>query len=289
MKKPIFTGVCTALVTPFHNGTVDTTMLERLLIRQLEAGVKAFVLCGTTGEAPTLSDEEKCLIFRIARDCVGRGAVILAGTGSNDTAHAVRLSRAAEDCGADGLLVVSPYYNKATPSGLLAHYRAVAEAVSLPVILYNVPTRTAVDLPVSVCRELAELPNIAGIKEASSDLQKVGELRSVCPESFSIWSGNDDLTLPVIALGGQGVISVASNVRPGEMVRMTDAALNGNFREANQVYRRLLPLMKQMFSEVNPIPVKAAMEMLGYDCGGCRLPLTPLSDPHRQELQRLLT
>ncbi len=288
MKTPLFTGACTALITPFLNGKVNLSMLRILLQRQMDAGIGAVVLCGTTGEAATLSDEEKITIFHQGKQFAGKGCTIIAGTGSNDTAHAVALSRAAEEVGADGLLVVSPYYNKATPEGLIAHYSAVANAVHIPVIIYNVPSRTGIDIPVSVYTKLAELPNIAGVKEASTDITKITKIKTVCPADFAVWSGNDDMTVPVLSLGGIGVISVASNVLPMQMQAMTHAALAGDFDSAAALQQEMLPLMNLLFCEVNPIPVKAAMNLLGYDCGSCRMPLTPLSPQNHCELKKLL-
>ena len=285
MKTPLFTGVCTAMVTPFLNGNVNYPMAEQLLRRQIEAGIHAVVLGGTTGEAPTLSDAEKLELFRRGKQFAGDDCLIIAGTGSNDTAHAVTLSMAAEDAGADALLVVTPYYNKATPDGLLGHYLAIAQAVTIPIIIYNVPSRTCVDISVAVCSRLAQLPNIAGIKEAGSDVTKVTRLKNACGQDFSVWSGNDDLTVPTVALGGQGVISVASNVVPVEMSAMTDAALAGDFDTAADLQQRLQTLHDLMFCEVNPIPVKAALKYIGYDCGGCRLPLCSLRDANLQKIK----
>ena len=288
MKKPLFTGVCTALVTPFLGNAVNYPLLELLLGRQIAAGIEAVVLCGTTGESPTLSDCEKLEIFRrCARYADGR-CKIIAGTGSNDTRHAVALSAAAEAAGADALLVVSPYYNKATPEGLLTHYSAIAGAVHIPVIVYNVPSRTGVDIPVSVYRELSKIPNIAGVKEASTDMGKISKIRAICPDGFSLWSGNDDLTAPILALGGQGVISVLSNVLPEQTQALARAALDGDFDTAADLQLRLLPLTEALFREVNPIPVKAAMKLVGYDCGTCRLPLTPASSETVAKLKEIL-
>lgn len=288
MKKPLFTGVCTALVTPFLGNAVNYPLLELLLGRQIAAGIEAVVLCGTTGESPTLSDCEKLEIFhRCARYAGGR-CKIIAGTGSNDTQHAVALSAAAEAAGADALLVVSPYYNKATADGLLTHYSAIAGAVHIPVIVYNVPSRTGVDIPVSVYRELSKIPNIAGVKEASTDMGKISKIRAICPDSFALWSGNDDLTAPILALGGQGVISVLSNVLPEQTQALTRAALDGDFDTAADLQLRLLPLTEALFREVNPIPVKAAMKLVGYDCGTCRLPLTPASSETVAKLKEIL-
>ena len=288
MKNVLFTGACTALVTPFLNGEVNYPMLEQLLRRQIEAGIRAVVICGTTGESPTLSDYEKLELFRRAKNYVGDRCLILAGTGSNNTEHTVALSKAAEETGVDGLLVVSPYYNKATSDGLITHYSTIAAAVHIPVILYNVPSRTGVDIPVNVYKYLAAVPNIVGVKEASTDISKISKIRSVCPEDFAVWSGNDDQAAAVISLGGSGIISVLSNVLPVETQAMAQAALDGDFDTAADLQIRLLPLIELLFREVNPIPVKASMKIMGYDCGECRLPLTAATQETVKKLKKLL-
>lgn len=288
MKKPLFTGACTALVTPFENGKINLPMLERLLARQIDAGIEAVVICGTTGESPTLSDTEKLELFRHAKQYAGNECIIIAGTGSNCTEHAIALSQAAEETGVDGLLIVTPYYNKATPAGLLAHYSSIAGAVHIPIIAYNVPSRTGVDIPVSVYQQLSKIPKIAGVKEASTDISKIAKIRSACPKEFALWSGNDDQAVPVMSLGGMGVISVLSNVEPVKTQAMAKAALDGDFDTAAALQIELLPLIEALFSEVNPIPVKAAMKLIGYDCGECRLPLTPISDSNLARLRSLL-
>ena len=288
MDQILFTGACTALVTPFLGKSVNYPLLDRLLARQIHAGIPAVVLCGTTGESATLTDAEKLAIIRRGKAFAGSQCKIIAGTGSNDTEHAVNLSRLAEEAGADALLVVTPYYNKATPVGLLEHYRAVASGVHIPVILYNVPSRTGVDIPVEVCRDLAAIPNIAGIKEASPDISKVARLRAACPGSFAVWSGNDDQAAAVLSLGGAGVISVVSNLYPELVQAMVSAGLDGDFDTAADLQLRLLPLIRALFREVNPIPVKAAMKLLGWDCGRCRLPLTRATEETLAELKKLL-
>lgn len=285
MKRPVFTGVCTALVTPFLDGKINYPMAEQLLKRQIEAGITAVVLAGTTGESPTLSDDEKMKLFKCCKTYAGDACKIIAGTGSNSTEHAVALSQAAEKAGVDALLVVSPYYNKSTPDGLIAHYLAIASSVSIPIILYNVPSRTGVDIPVAVYQQLAKIPNIVGVKEASSDITKIARIRAECPEDFYIWSGNDDQIVPVMSLGGQGVISVLSNVCPEKTQSMTQAALAGDFDTAAALQCHLMPLIELLFCEVNPIPVKAAMRIIGYDCGGCRLPLVSLSRVNQHRLE----
>jgi len=278
MKYPIFTGVCTALVTPFFDNKINYPLLTQLLRKQIESGVKAIVLAGTTGEASTLSDQEKIEMFQYAKSCVGDSCTIIAGTGSNITSHAVALSKQAERAGADALLIVSPYYNKANPDGLIAHYSEIALSVKIPIILYNVPSRTGVDIPISVYQHLSAIPNILGVKEASGNISKIAKIRSICPEDFYVWSGNDDQTVPIMSLGGKGVISVLSNICPAETVAMTNAALDGDFDSAADLQCKLLPLTDLLFSDINPIPIKYAMRHIGFDCGDCRLPLTQLSD-----------
>ncbi len=288
MKKPLFIGTCTALVTPFLDGRINYPMTQMLLRRQIDAGIPAVVLAGTTGEAPTLSDTEKLELFSRCKEYVGDDCLIIAGTGSNSTAHAVALSRDAEEAGADALLVVSPYYNKATPDGLVAHYMAIAHAVSIPIIIYNVPGRTGVDIPVSVYKRLSVIPNIAGVKEASTNITKIARIRNTCPQDFYIWAGNDDQSVPVISLGGQGVISVLSNILPEETDTMVQAALDGDMDTAGGLQCELMPLIDLLFCEVNPVPVKEALKIMGYDCGGYRLPLTAMSKENKDKLSHFL-
>lgn len=288
MKKPLFTGTATALVTPFRNNGVDYNMMERIILRQLDAGIKALVLCGTTGESPTLSDEEKREIFSFCKSLVGNQALLIAGTGSNDTRHACALSETAENAGMDALLVVTPYYNKSNAKGLVAHYREISENVSIPIILYNVPSRTGVNIPIEVYQELSESENFIGVKEASGSLQTALDIRLSCPKDFYIWSGNDDLTVPLMSIGAQGVISVASNVAPTEVKTMTNAAISGDFKHAARIQMELMPLIKALFSDVNPIPVKQAMKEIGFDCGKCRLPLAEMPEDKFRKLQNLL-
>lgn len=285
MINSFFQGACTALVTPFLGDRVNFPMMEILLKRQMDAGIRTIVLCGTTGESATLSDSEKLEIIRRAKRYTGDSCTILAGTGSNCTEHAVALSRAAQAAGADGLLVVSPYYNKATSEGLITHYSAIASAVQIPLVLYNVPSRTGVDIPVEVYRVLSQIPNIVGVKEASGDLTKMAETLRTCQTGFSVWSGNDDQAVAAMSLGGAGVISVVSNLLPERVQAMSLAALDGDFDTAAALQLELLPLIRTLFREVNPIPVKAAMEIIGFDCGACRLPLTPPDEKTLQELR----
>lgn len=284
MKQAVFSGVCTALITPFLGDNINYPLMEQLLRRQIDAGVSAVVMSGTTGESPTLSDEEKIELFRRAKEYVGNSCTIIAGTGSNATTHAIELSQAAEEVGADALLIVSPYYNKGNNEGLFAHFMSIAHSVKIPIILYNVPSRTGVDVPVSVYKRLATIPNIAGVKEASSDITKIGKIRSTCGSDFHIWSGNDDQIVPVMSMGGLGVISVLSNIFPAETVAMTEAALSGDFDTAAALQTSLAPFINLLFSEVNPIPVKYAMHHIGFDCGNCRLPLGRISIDLQQKI-----
>ena len=286
MKRLIFTGLCTALVTPFSEDGIDFFMLEQLIEGQIEAGTEAIVLAGTTGESPTLTHAEKLELFREGVRIAAGRCRIIAGTGNNSTKAAVDLSREAQDCGVDGLLVVTPYYNKATQPGLLKHYHTICEAVEIPVIAYNVPSRTGVDISVDTCNALAEIPNLVGIKEACGDISKVA--RILADTDLAVWSGNDDQTVPVMALGGAGVISVASNVIPKQMHDLTQAALKGDFANASALQRKYQRLMDLLFCQVNPIPVKAAMRMIGMDCGECRMPLDGLTDENARKLRTCL-
>jgi 4-hydroxy-tetrahydrodipicolinate synthase len=287
MRKPLFTGTCTALVTPFLDGAVNYPMMEQLLRRQIDSGIHAVVICGTTGEAPTLSDVEKLELFRRAKNYVGSDCLIIAGTGSNCTSHAAEFSLAAENVGVDALLLVSPYYNKATAEGLIAHYLTIAHTVSIPIIAYNVPGRTGVDMPVSVCQRLSSIANMVGIKEASTDITKITKLCRSCND-FTIWTGNDELIVPAISLGAQGVISVLSNILPVQTQAMAKAALAGDLDTAAALQQELQPLIELLFCEPNPIPVKAAMKYIGYDCGSPRLPLTELSKENLEKLKIVL-
>ena len=288
MKKPLFTGVCTALVTPFLEDQINYPMLEQLLRRQIDAGIRAIVICGTTGEAPTLSDQEKLELFKRAKAYVGNDCVIIAGTGSNSTKHTLELSQAAIKTGVDALLLVSPYYNKANPEGLYQHYETIAQSVDLPIILYNVPSRTGLDMPVSIYQRLSKLQNIVGVKEASDKIAKITHIFHTCGANMPVWSGNDDLITPAMSLGAAGVISVLSNVVPVETQAMATAALNGDFDTAAALQIELQPLVDALFADVNPIPVKEAMKFIGYDCGSCRLPLGPLSAEKAVQLKAAL-
>lgn len=288
MHKPFFSGVCTAMVTPFLDGKINYPMMEILLKRQMEAKIPAVVIAGTTGEGATLTDSEKIKLFHFSKEILGCHTRMIAGTGSNCTEHSIALSIAAENAGADALLIVSPYYNKATPKGLVTHYTAISRSINIPIILYNVPSRTGVDIPVSVYEELSKMPNIIGVKEASNDITKIARIRNACGNTFSIWTGNDDQIVPVMSLGGHGVISVLSNIAPKVTRNICDAVENGDFSTATKLQCKLLPLIEALFCEVNPIPVKAAMKEIGYDCGSCRLPLCDLSPENLDRIKTYL-
>ena len=287
-KKSIFKGAATALITPFKNGEVDYDTMGELIDRQADRGIDALVICGTTGENATLSDKEhkSLLEFSLARS---RGRVpMIAGTGSNDTAHAVRMSRFASEIGYDGLLVVSPYYNKATDSGLIKSFTAIADASLCPIVLYNVPSRTSCNISLAVYRELAKHENIVAVKEASGSISQIAELIAECGDDLDVYSGNDDQTLPILALGGSGVISVVSNIIPEEMVSLCRKWFDGDIKECRRLHEKYLKLMKMMFCEVNPIPVKTASSLMGLCESELRLPLCEMSQESQNKLQNLL-
>lgn len=276
MKKEIFRGVGTALVTPFRGGAIDYDALEVLIERQIAAGVEAIVIGGTTGEAATLSDAERYELFRAARDIVAGRAALIFGTGTNDTALAKKHTEMAEKIGCDGVLVVTPYYNKGTREGVIKHYETLAECTSLPIILYNVPSRTGVDLlPESVMR-LAERENIVAIKEASSKPGRLAELSRIC--SITLYAGNDLDTLTALRLGGAGVISVVSNLYPGLIHELTESYFKGNEERAMELERKLAPAIEAMFCDTNPAPIKFALSHLGLCSGELRLPMWPVDE-----------
>ena len=288
MRKPLFTGSGVAVITPFTSETVDYAALRRLIDFQLQSGTDAIVVCGTTGEAATMSYVERMrTVETVVRQVDGRVPVI-AGTGANSTETAITLSKDAALAGVDGLLVVTPFYNKATQRGLIRHYETIADAVDRPMILYNVPSRTGVKCAAETYAALSRHPNIQGVKEASGDFALIQKTRELCPEDFYIWSGNDDETAPIMLLGGVGVISVAANVVPREMRALTHACLEGDFVTAGKLQLTLRRLCEALFWEVNPIPVKTALNMMGWDVGPFRLPLYEMSEDHQAALRRLL-
>ena len=285
----IFRGVATALITPFIDGNIDEIGFEKLLDYQLACGVDAVVVLGTTGEPATMSQEEKELAITIAVSKLKGKIPVIVGAGSNSTAAAVKSCELAEKIGADGLLVVTPYYNKCTQSGLIHHYSNIAEATSLPIICYNVPSRTGVNMLPSTFSKLADIPNIVGIKEASGNMEQIMEYSRLTTGRATVYSGDDSLTIPTMAMGGEGVISVASNVCAEYVTAMTRAFMSGDLQKASAMQRDMLPLVRALFSEVNPIPVKYAAYLKGFCDGSLRLPLTEISEENASTLKTLMT
>jgi 4-hydroxy-tetrahydrodipicolinate synthase len=276
-----------ALITPFYGDqSVNYEMLSQLIERQIQEGTDALIVCGTTGEPATLSEEERKRIIVLAVEKTAKRIPVIVGTGANCTESAVHNALQAQELGADGILVVTPFYNKATQNGLYLHYKAIADAVKeLPLVIYNVPSRTGCNIKPATVAALADAcRNICGVKEASGDISQVAELSRLVGEKIAIYSGNDDQIVPVLSLGGKGVISVLANVIPRETHEMVTAFLSGDTGRARALQLRFLPLIRQLFSEVNPIPVKAAMQEIGFDCGALRLPLTELETEHRKAL-----
>jgi 4-hydroxy-tetrahydrodipicolinate synthase len=282
----IFTGSGVALITPFNDDkSVNYEMLSLLIERQIKEGTDAVIVCGTTGEPATLSAGEREKIITIAVEKTAKRIPVIVGTGANSTETAVQNAKQAQELGADGILVVTPFYNKATQNGLYLHYKAIADAVKLPLIIYNVPSRTGCNIkPATIARLAENCGNVAGVKEASGDIGQIAELSRLVGKKIAIYSGNDNQIVPVLSLGGKGVISVLANVVPRETHEMVRAFLDGDTARALELQLRYLPLIDLLFSEVNPIPVKAAMQEIGYDCGGLRLPLTELEPEHRRAL-----
>ena len=285
--SPLFTGCATALITPFRGGEIDKDAFIHLLQRQIEGNVDALVVAGTTGESPTLTDAEKEWLFTASVKEVaasGRKIPVIAGTGSNNTRRAVELSRMAEECGVDGLLVVTPYYNKASEEGLIRHYEAITKATSLPVIAYHVPSRTGCKMSPAACKKLSALPRMAGLKDATGDVSFTARVAALCGDSLPLYSGNDDLTLPILSLGGAGVISVVSNLCPEAMTSLCRLWREGKTGDATALQLSLIPICDALFCEVNPIPVKAAMEMLGLCTAEVRLPLAAADEGVRRRV-----
>ena len=283
-KKHIFTGTATALVTPMNEEGVDYEALGKLIDWQIGAGVKALVVCATTGEAPTLTDNEHCKVLEFAIQRSGRRVPIIAGTGSNDTGHAIMMTQFACAIGADAVLCVTPYYNRPTQSGLIASYTAIADAATVPVILYNVPSRTGTNLEPETCGILADHPKICAIKEASGRMPKIMETFRVVEGRMDVYSGNDDQILPLLAMGARGVISVLANVVPAQAVALCDKFFAGDLAGAAKLQLGLLPLIQALFSQTNPIPAKAALAKMGMIEERLRLPLTPMEEPFRTKL-----
>lgn len=284
MKTQIFEGMATALITPLTENGIDYDAFGKLIDWQIEEGINALVICGTTGEASTLSDEEHRDAIRFAVERANRRVPIIAGTGSNNTEYAIDLTRFACEVGVDGVLVVTPYYNKATQNGLIKMFTSIADASTVPVILYDVPSRTGTAIEPKTVAVLAEHPNIVGLKAASGNISKIAETIHLCGDKITVYSGNDDQVIPIMALGGKGCISVLSNVLPKESVAMCQKFFQGDVKAAAKMQLDYLPLINALFSEVNPIPVKAAMAKMGFCEDYLRMPLTPMEDAHREVL-----
>lgn len=274
----LFTGSCVAMVTPFHGEGVNLEALGRSIEFQIEQGTDALLACGTTGEPATMTKEEKKSVIQYTIEKTAKRIPVLAGVGGNNTAEVVRASIEAEQLGADGILAVNPYYNKTNARGLIAHFRAVSDAVSIPIIIYNVPSRTNFNITPAALKELSGLKNITGIKEASGDIAQVLEMSRTCGKTIDIYSGNDNMVVPLMAAGGKGVISVVANIAPRDTHRMVELFLAGNLQESLDLQFKLLPLIDALFCEVNPIPVKTAMNLMGFDMGPLRLPLADMAD-----------
>lgn len=286
MKKTVFTGSGVALITPFKDGKVDWSSLEKLIDFHLENKTDALIICGTTGESAAMPDSEHISVVKFAVDRVKGRIPVIGGAGSNDTAHGIKLAKGIEEAGADALLLVTPYYNKCTQKGLIAHYTVMAEAVSIPCILYNVPSRTGVNIEPKTAYELSKVENIVGIKEASGKLEAAIEIAKLCGEDFAIYSGNDDIVVPLMSMGAKGVISVLANVAPKETHDMCQAALDGDYETAKKLQIKYFDLINLLFCEVNPIPVKSAMEMMGFCGPEIRMPLSVLEDEHKELLKK---
>ncbi len=285
----MFRGAIVAIVTPFKDGKVDENALRELIEFQIESGTDGIVPCGTTGEIATLSHEEHDRVIEITVDAVRKRVPVIAGTGSNNTAEAIRLTRHAYEAGVDGTLLVTPYYNKPTQEGLFQHYKAVAEAVSVPIVLYNVPDRTGINLLPETDARLSKISNIAGIKEASGDLKQISKILELCTDDFVVLSGDDFTVLPILAVGGSGVISVVSNIIPEDMAAMVDAFDEGSLDKAKEFHYRMRPIMDACFLEANPIPVKAALAIMGKIEYELRLPLCRMSDVAYGKLKKTMT
>lgn len=288
VKVPVFKGSCTAIVTPFSEHGVDYERLKKNLEFQYENGTSAIVVCGTTGENATHTPNEHDELVRVTVRTVNGRMKVIAGIGSNNTANALRAAENAKYSGADAVLMVTPYYNKTTQKGLIEHFSYVADRVDIPMILYNVPSRTGIGISADTCKALSQHPNINGIKEASGDIALAAKIRSLCGDDLYIWSGNDDCTIPLMSLGALGVISVASNIVPGAVAKLCALCLEGSYAEATELYAKYASLFSALFIETNPIPVKAALKMMGMDSGILRLPLTEISQESFETLLKAM-
>lgn len=289
MKNTIFTGAAIAIITPMNaDGSINYSVLGEMIDHQIDNCTDAIVICGTTGEASTMTDAEHLECIRFAVERVNGRVPVIAGTGSNDTAYAIKLSKEAEEVGVDALLLVTPYYNKTTQKGLIAHFTAIADAVNIPIVLYNIPGRTGVNMDVATIKKLAEHRNIAAVKEASGNISYAAKLIAECGDMIDVYSGNDDMIVPLMSLGAKGVISVLSHVIPKETHMMAQYCLDNNFAEASKLQIEYLDLINNLFIEVNPIPVKEAVNMMGVNAGPCRLPLVEMTDEHKAALRASL-
>lgn len=286
MRKPIFTGAGVAVVTPFTDNGINFEKLGELIDFQIKEGIDSIVICGTTGEASTMPDDEHKAAIKFAVEKVNKRVPVIAGTGSNDTHHAISLSKYAEEVGADAILSVTPYYNKTTQKGLYEHFRHIANSIKIPIILYNVPGRTNLNIDPQTVKQLSEIENIVAIKECN--LSQVGEIINICPDDFTVYSGNDDQVVPLLALGGKGVISAMANIVPKQTHNLVATFLDGNIEESRKIQLKLLDLIKALFVEVSPIPVKAAMNLMGMEVGKCRLPLVDISENNLNTLKQTL-
>lgn len=286
MKKPLFIGSCVALVTPFTEDGVDYGKLGELIERHIKEGTDAILICGTTGEASTMSDEEHKEVLRFAADRIRNRVHIMMGAGSNDTRHAIELSQYCQSIGADSILSVTPYYNKTTQEGLYQHFKAIAESVDIPVVIYNVPSRTSLNINSSTLKRLSEIPNIVAVKECN--LMQVAETAYLCGDELIQYSGEDGNVVPLLALGGKGVISVAANIVPADIHKMVHSFMEGDLETSRRIQIKLDPLVKALFCETNPIPVKAAMNLMGMNAGRCRLPLVDISPQGMETLKKAM-
>lgn len=286
MKKEVFKGCGTAIITPFTTDGVNFEEFKKMLEFQIREGTDAIIVCGTTGESSTMTEKEKKETIKFAVDLVNKRIPVIAGTGSNCTKNAIEMSKYAESVGVDALLIVTPYYNKTTQQGLIEHYKTIAHEVKIPIIMYNVPSRTGVNILPKTCFELSKIENIVAVKEASGNISQVAEIANLCRENLAIYSGNDDQILPVLSVGGSGVISVLSNIIPKDVHNMVYSFLDGNIKNAIKLQLNTLNLTASLFSEVNPIPIKAACNMLGYDVGIPRLPLIDMSVEAKEKLKQ---
>lgn len=288
MKKILFQGCGTAIATPFNEQGVNLKEFSKLVEEQIKHSIDAIIVCGTTGESATMTEEEKLQTIECAVKTSNGRVPIIAGTGSNNTKAVIELNKKVEKLGVDGFLIVTPYYNKTTQKGLIEHYKTIAHNTTLPIILYNVPSRTGVNILPQTCLELSKIDNIVAIKEASGNLSQIVEISNLCRDELIIYSGNDDQIIPILSIGGKGVISVLSNIKPKYTHEMCEYFFKGNTKEAAKMQIDAIPLIKALFSEVNPIPVKAALNMIGYDYGIPRLPLIEMSEEGKEKLKKTL-